>query len=48
MGRGNHLPCATYQAAGADGLFVPGITEALDIKTVAEGIKLPLKRNGVG
>lgn len=37
---------ATYQAAGADGLFVPGITEALDIKTVAEGIKLPLKRNG--
>jgi 2-methylisocitrate lyase-like PEP mutase family enzyme len=33
---------ATYQAAGADGLFVPGITEALDIKTVAEGTKLPL------
>ncbi len=33
---------AVYQAAGADGLFVPGITEASSIKAVAEGIKLPL------
>lgn len=31
-----------YQAAGADGLFVPGITETSAIKAVADGIKLPL------
>lgn len=32
-----------YQAAGADGLFVPGITEASAIRAVADGIKIPLK-----
>ena len=31
-----------YKAAGADGVFVPGITEAADIKTVADEIELPL------
>jgi 2-methylisocitrate lyase-like PEP mutase family enzyme len=31
-----------YQAAGADGLFVPGITEASAIRAVADGIKIPL------
>jgi 2-methylisocitrate lyase-like PEP mutase family enzyme len=31
-----------YQAAGADGLFVPGITAVLAIKGVADGIKMPL------
>jgi 2-methylisocitrate lyase-like PEP mutase family enzyme len=31
-----------YQAAGADGLFVPGITDKSAIKAVADGIKVPL------
>ena len=33
---------ASYHAAGADGLFVPGITEASAIKAVTDQIKLPL------
>jgi 2-methylisocitrate lyase-like PEP mutase family enzyme len=33
---------ANYRAAGADGLFVPGITEASAIKAVVDEIKLPL------
>jgi len=31
-----------YRAAGADGLFVPGITEASQIKRVADAIQMPL------
>ncbi|MEJ2762970.1 isocitrate lyase/phosphoenolpyruvate mutase family protein [Photobacterium sp. MCCC 1A19761] len=31
-----------YQASGADGLFVPCITQVDDIKAVAEAIRLPL------
>lgn len=33
---------ALYKEAGADGLFVPGICKADDIKTVAAGAGLPL------
>ncbi|QSQ22315.1 isocitrate lyase/phosphoenolpyruvate mutase family protein [Pyxidicoccus parkwayensis] len=31
-----------YRSAGADGLFVPGMTDAADIRAVASGTKLPL------
>jgi 2-methylisocitrate lyase-like PEP mutase family enzyme len=31
-----------YQAAGADGLFVPGLASAAEIKAVAAGTPLPL------
>lgn len=31
-----------YAAAGADGLFVPGVTDAYDIATLAAGTALPL------
>jgi len=31
-----------YRAAGASGLFVPGITEPADIAAVVAGAKLPL------
>lgn len=31
-----------YQTAGADGLFVPGISDAAEIKAVADAIRLPL------
>jgi 2-methylisocitrate lyase-like PEP mutase family enzyme len=33
---------AGYEAAGANGLFVPGITDAESIKTIAAATKLPL------
>jgi 2-methylisocitrate lyase-like PEP mutase family enzyme len=33
---------ALYQAAGADGLFVPGIVDAPEIKAIADTIKIPL------
>lgn len=33
---------AQYRQAGADGLFVPGLTEADEIRAVAEGVDLPL------
>jgi 2-methylisocitrate lyase-like PEP mutase family enzyme len=33
---------ACYRAAGADGLFVPGLTEASAIKAIADEVKLPL------
>jgi 2-methylisocitrate lyase-like PEP mutase family enzyme len=33
---------AIYRAAGADGLFVPGITDKSAIKAVANGIRVPL------
>jgi 2-methylisocitrate lyase-like PEP mutase family enzyme len=33
---------ARYEAAGADGLFVPGLTEERAIKAIADGIRLPL------
>lgn len=33
---------ALYQSAGADGLFVPGIIDAPEIKTIADTIKVPL------
>ncbi|MCP3139810.1 isocitrate lyase/PEP mutase family protein [Pyxidicoccus xibeiensis] len=31
-----------YRAAGADGLFVPGVTDAAEIRALASGTKLPL------
>lgn len=31
-----------YRAAGADGLFVPGVTEAADIKAIVGAVALPL------
>lgn len=31
-----------YRAAGADGLFVPGVTRPEEIRTLAEGARLPL------
>jgi 2-methylisocitrate lyase-like PEP mutase family enzyme len=33
---------ATYQEAGADGLFVPGLTEIAHIAKIAEGTDLPI------
>lgn len=33
---------ALYEAAGADGLFVPGIIDASEIKTIADTVKVPL------
>ena len=33
---------ARYRVAGADGLFVPGLTEASAIKAVADEINIPL------
>jgi 2-methylisocitrate lyase-like PEP mutase family enzyme len=33
---------ATYQGAGADGLFVPGLTEIAHIAKIAEGTDLPI------
>lgn len=33
---------ALYAAAGADGLFVPGVTDEFDIATLAAGTTLPL------
>src|SRR3984957_1920019 len=33
---------AIYQGAGADGIFVPGLTEALAIKSIAGEVKIPL------
>lgn len=32
----------TYADAGADGIFVPGLTDAADIRNIASGIGLPL------
>jgi len=34
--------CHTYAAAGADGVFIPGIQRAEDIRTVVQEIDLPL------
>lgn len=31
-----------YRAAGADGIFVPGVTDSAEIRTLAEGVRLPL------
>jgi 2-methylisocitrate lyase-like PEP mutase family enzyme len=31
-----------YRAAGADGIFVPGVVERTEIRTIASGTKLPL------
>ncbi|HMK74388.1 MAG TPA: isocitrate lyase/phosphoenolpyruvate mutase family protein [Myxococcaceae bacterium] len=31
-----------YRAAGADGIFVPGVTDPAEIRTLAEGVRLPL------
>jgi 2-methylisocitrate lyase-like PEP mutase family enzyme len=31
-----------YRAAGADGLFVPGVTEAAEIQAIASAVPLPL------
>jgi 2-methylisocitrate lyase-like PEP mutase family enzyme len=31
-----------YRAAGADGIFVPGLTEATKIKAIASAVQLPL------
>jgi 2-methylisocitrate lyase-like PEP mutase family enzyme len=31
-----------YRAAGADGLFVPGVTAAADIEAIASSVRLPL------
>ncbi|TFB80863.1 isocitrate lyase/phosphoenolpyruvate mutase family protein [Terrimesophilobacter mesophilus] len=36
------LRARIYADAGADGIFVPGLTEAADIRTIASGIGLPL------
>ena len=33
---------ATYQSAGADGLFVPGLTDTSDIAQITEGTELPV------
>ena len=33
---------ATYHAAGADGLFVPGLTDTADIAQITEGTTLPV------
>jgi 2-methylisocitrate lyase-like PEP mutase family enzyme len=33
---------ARYAAAGADGIFVPGVTAAAEIRTIAAGVTLPL------
>lgn len=33
---------ALYAEAGADGIFVPGLTDQADIRSIAEGISLPL------
>ena len=33
---------ATYQTAGADGLFVPGLTNATEIAQITEGTTLPV------
>ncbi|MDQ5873446.1 MAG: isocitrate lyase/phosphoenolpyruvate mutase family protein [Acidobacteriota bacterium] len=31
-----------YRAAGADGIFVPGVTDASDIRAIASAVRLPL------
>ena len=31
-----------YKAAGADGLFVPGVTDAAEIRAIASSVRLPL------
>jgi len=31
-----------YRAAGADGIFVPGVTDATEIRTIASAVRLPL------
>jgi 2-methylisocitrate lyase-like PEP mutase family enzyme len=31
-----------YRAAGADGIFVPGVTDSAEIRTIAATVKLPL------
>lgn len=31
-----------YRAAGADGIFVPGVTDSAEIRTLAQGVRLPL------
>jgi 2-methylisocitrate lyase-like PEP mutase family enzyme len=33
---------ARYRAAGADGIFVPGVVDAPTIKTIVDAVKLPL------
>ena len=33
---------ALYRAAGADGIFVPGVVEAATIRTIAASVRLPL------
>ena len=33
---------ARYRAAGADGIFVPGVTDASDIRAIASRVELPL------
>jgi 2-methylisocitrate lyase-like PEP mutase family enzyme len=33
---------AVYQSAGADGLFIPGLTNTSDIAQIAEGTELPI------
>jgi len=33
---------ARYREAGADGIFVPGLSEPADIKAIAAEIKMPL------
>lgn len=36
------LRASAYAAAGADGIFVPGLTDAAQIRSVTSGTKLPL------
>lgn len=31
-----------YEEAGADGIFVPGVLDAADIRLIADGVRLPL------
>ena len=33
---------ARYRTAGADGIFVPGVVEAAEIKTIASAVQMPL------
>jgi 2-methylisocitrate lyase-like PEP mutase family enzyme len=33
---------AIYREAGADGVFVPGLRDGAEIKTIAQGVRLPL------